>query len=132
MSDEALKIISDAMEALGISYAFMGEGLEEDEEGNPIYPYYTGEYQEIEPMYESGQRESLFILTGFSRTSWEVLENDKKKIEKYFPCDSGRMVITESGSAAAIFYLRSTPVRTTDAELKKIQINLDVKEWRVK
>lgn len=132
MSSEALKIISDAMENLGISYSYMGEGLETDEEGNPVYPYYVGEYQEIEPMYESGQQESLFLLTGYSRTSWEVLENDKNKIEKYFPCDTGRIAITESGSAVAVFYLRSTPVRTTDAELKKIQINLDVKEWRVK
>ena len=132
MSKEALKIISDAMKTLGISYSFMGEGLEEDADGNPVYPYYTGEYQEIEPMYESGLQESLFILTGYSRTTWEALENDKEKIERYFPCDSGRKAITESGSAVAIFYLRSTPVRTTDAELKKIQINLDVKEWRVK
>ncbi|MBR5583458.1 MAG: hypothetical protein IKW21_02910 [Lachnospiraceae bacterium] len=132
MTKEALKIISDDMEALGITYGFMGEGLEEDEDGNPIYPYYVGEYQEIEPMYENGQRESHFILTGYSRTSWDVLENDKEKLERYYPCDSGRIVITESGSAVAIFYLYSTPVRTTDAELKKIQINLDVKEWRVK
>ena len=132
MTKEALKVIFDDMEALGITYGFMGEGLEEDEEGNPIYPYYVGEYEEIEPMYENGQRESQFILTGYSRTSWDVLENDKEKIEKYYPCDSGRIVITESGSAVAIFYLRGTPIRTTDAELKKMQINLDVKEWRVK
>lgn len=132
MSSEALKIISDAMETLGLSYSFMGEGLEEDEDGKPIYPYYTGEYAETDPRYESGQEDTQFLITGYSRTSWDVLEKDKEKIKKYFPCDSGRMVITESGSAVAIFYLRSTPVRTVDAELKKIQINLDVKEWRVK
>lgn len=132
MTKEALKVISDDMEALGITYGFMGEGLEEDEDGNPIYPYYVGEYQEIDPMHENGQKESQFILTGYSRTSWDVLETDKEKIEKYYPCDSGRIVITESGSAVAIFYLRGEPVRTTDAELKKIQIILDVKEWRVK
>ena len=39
--------------------------------------------------------------------------------------------MAEDGSAVAIFYATSLVVPTGDAELKRIQINLDVKEWSV-
>ena len=43
----------------------------------------------------------------------------------------GRVVTTESGSVVAIFYANSFDVPTGDAELKKMQINLMIKEWSV-
>ena len=131
MSEEALKIIAKDMESLGINYSFIEEDIEEDEEGNPIYPYWTGEYQEIEPMYETGQQDSVFILTGFTRGTFSELEKIKESIKKYYNKVSGREVITEDGSAVAIFYSTGFSIPTGDAELKKMQINLDVKEWSV-
>ena len=56
MSENALRIISDFMESIGLNYAFM-EWI-----GKPKYPYWIGEYQEEEPMYEDGMQESTFIL----------------------------------------------------------------------
>ena len=131
MSEEALKIINDAMEKLELNYEFM------EWTGGHIYPYFTGEYQEIEPTSENGLNESKFILSGYARhqkgriNPYLALENAKNKIKKLFDERTGYMVSTDSGSVVAIFYSDSFPVRTVDAELKKIQINLDVKEWSV-
>lgn len=129
MSKDALKIISDAMESLGLNYAFMEYHVEPDEEV-PLQ-YFVGEYQEIEPLYENGLQESSFLLTGFSRGTWLALEEAKEAICNYFNKISGKTVIAKDGSAVAIFYANSLVVPTGNAELKRIQINLDVKEWRV-
>ena len=125
MTKTALKMVADAMESLGLNYAFM-EWL-----SKPMYPYFVGEYQEIEPLYEHGLQESTFILTGYSRGTWLELEEAKEKISRYFNKIGGKTVMAEDGSAVAIFYATSLVVPTGDAELKKIQINLDVKEWSV-
>ena len=126
MSKQALKIISDTMEALGLEYGF-GEYS-----GNPVkYPYFVGEYTETEMFDESGLQESTVLLTGFSRGSWLELENAKERIENKFNRVSGKIGITDTGSAVAIFYSHALIVPTGDAELKSIQVNLSVKEWKV-
>lgn len=126
MSKASMKIISDGMEHMGLEYD-VGEYS-----GNPVkYPYWVGEYTESEPFNESGLLETSFLLTGFSRGSWEQLEDEKEKIENYFNRVSGKTVITDNGSAVAIFYAGALIVPTGDAELKRIQINLSIKEWKV-
>ena len=126
MTKNVLKIINEAMEAMGIEYAL---GVYE---ADPVvYPYFVGEYQEAEPISESGLQESTFMLNGFSRDTWLTLEEAKGKIEKYFNKISGKIVMVDDGSAVAIFYSNALIVPTGDAELKRIQINLHVKEWSV-
>lgn len=120
-----LNIISESMSALGLNYEF---GVYNS---SPAYPYWVGEYQEAPPVNEDGLQETSFILTGFTRGDPLGLENDKEKIKSYFPKVGGKVVIAE-GSAVAIFYdftLGNIP--TGDAELKKIQVNLSIKEWSV-
>lgn len=125
MTENALKIIADDMSDIEIAYEFMTYEA-------PIqYPYFVGEYQEIEPIDESGLSESLFILTGYTRSTWSELEVIKNKIAKLYDKITGKKVIAEDGSAVAIFYANSQVIRTVDAELKKIQINLNIKEWSV-
>lgn len=128
MSENALKIISDSMESIGLNYEFM------EWSGNPVYPYWVGEYQEQEPLYENGMQESTFILTGFARgvTAFADLEREKQKIKEHFHPISGKKVIADNGSAVAIFYASGFHIRMDDGEVKKIQVNLDVKEWSVK
>lgn len=131
MSKEALKIISDAMSEMGLNYEFM------EWTTKPAYPYFTGEYQEIEPYNEDGLQETSFILNGFARdtgegkTAYLALEDAKEKIADYFSKVSGKTVTTDKGSAVAVFYANSLVVPTGDAELKRLQINLTVKEWSV-
>ena len=130
MTKAGMKIISDAMDALELNYSFMEYRLEKGEK--PNYPYFVGEYQEIAPLNEDGMQETSFLITGFTRDSWLTLENAKEKISAYFNRVGGRTVIADDGTAVAVFYSNSLVVPTGDAELKKIQINLDVKEWSVK
>lgn len=128
MSIEVLNIIKNAMEEMGLPYAFM------EYTAGEILPktYFVGEYQELEPVNEDGEEDAVFILTGFSREKWIQLEDAKGKIKKYFPRLTGKTVVTEAGSVAAIFYANSLPISIEDDELKKMQINLTVKEWSVK
>ena len=126
MSKAVLKLVSDAMNSLGLEYDF---GTYKK---NPVvYPYFVGEYQETESTTEDGLQETTFLMTGFSRDSWLTLETAKEKIENYFNHVSGKTVITDNGSAVAVFYAGSLIVPTGDAELKSIQINLSIKEWKV-
>jgi hypothetical protein len=125
VTTDALKVISDAMDELGLNYEFM------EWSSAPVYPYFVGEYQETEPLYESGLQETTFILNGFSRTKWKTLEDAKALIEKQFDRTSGFIVTAPSGNVVAIFYDSSQSISTGEAELKRIQINLTVKEWKV-
>lgn len=129
MSIAGLGIISDAMDALGLNYSFMEYHIERDRK--PVYPYFVGEYQEIESLNEDGMQETTFLITGFSRDSWIVLEDAKEKIASYFNKVGGKTVIADNGSAVAVFYSNSLVVPTGEAELKKMQINLIIKEWSV-
>ena len=123
MTKGALKVIKDAMADLGITYSFMEyKGVE--------YPYFVGEYTESPQPNEDGLQDSTFLLTGFSRSTWEELESAKAKIKKKFHQSDGLIVTTNEG-VVAIFYENSLVVPTGDAELKRIQINLIIKEWSV-
>ena len=125
MTDSALKMIADSMQEMNINYSFA------EWKGKPIYPYFVGEYQEAESVNEDGMEETNFILTGFSRTTWADLEAVKKKIKQYFNPIAGKAVVEELGNVIAVFYSDGFVVPNQDAELKKIQINLTVKEWSV-
>ena len=124
MTSEPLKLISDGMAALGLNYAFKRW---EDE---PKYPYFTGQYLEEESTSEDGMQQCDFILTGWHRGSWLDLETAKEKIENYFYRD-GRTAIASNGNAVVVFYSRSDVIPSGDAELKKIEIRLKAKEWKV-
>ena len=122
MTIESLKFINKKLEENNINYEFMQWSKD------IVYPYFVGEYQEAESLNEDGLQESTFILTGFSKGSWLNLEQAKEKIEKIF---NSVTVILPSGNAMAVFYSGSLVVPTGDAELKRIQINLAIKEWKV-
>lgn len=129
MSKQVLKIVSDAMKSMGLEYGF-GE-YSGNEKGEIVYPYFVGEITETGSTTEDGLQESTVLLTGFSRGKWLALEDARESIENYFNRVSGKTVITDNGSAVAIFYANSMIVPTGDAELKSIQINLSTKEWKV-
>ena len=125
MSMQALKAIAQGMNELQIPYEFSTWTQD------IIYPYFVGEYQESEPLNEDGLQETTFLLTGFTRGNWLELEEAKKKIANYFNKVSSKTVIADDGTAVAIFYASALIVPTGDAELKRIQINLTIKEWSV-
>lgn len=123
MSISALKFISEKLERLKIPYAF------EEWTANEVPdPYFVGEYNEVESTEreENGYQETTFILTGTGR-KWLGLEQAKEIIENNIT----ETAILPNGNGIAVFYSNSFPVPTRDAELKRIQINLTIKEWRV-
>lgn len=129
MSKAVLKVIKESMKELGINYQF------KKWKGHPIYPYFVGSYQEVPTAGEDGMQETSFILTGFARSDGNVdavlqLEETKERIEAYFKSFG---VVNADGTAVAIFYANAFgDLPTGDAELEKIEINLTIKEWRVK
>lgn len=126
MSVNVLSAVSQAMNEAGLNYEF---GVYNSEIPKT---YWVGEYQELDPINEDGMHETSFILTGFTRDSRLELEKEKEKIQKMFPHCGGYKAIADDGSAVAIFYagcLANVP--TGDAELKKIEVNLTIKEWKV-
>lgn len=125
MTNLMLKVVKAGMASLGLNYDFMRW------KKDPVDLYWVGEYQESPSDNESGLQEATFILNGWTRGSWEVLEAAKEKIEDYFNKISGKTVIADNGTAVAIFYENSLVVPTGDAELKKMEIHLLVKEWKV-
>lgn len=123
MSISALKFISEKLERLKIPYAF------EEWTANEVPdPYFVGEYNEVESTEreENGYQETTFILTGTGQ-KWLGLEQAKEIIENNIT----ETAILPNGNGIAVFYSNSFPVPTGDAELKRIQINLTIKEWRV-
>lgn len=125
MSKASLRIIADAMRELGLAYGFM------EYAGDLVYPYFVGEYTEQAPTTEDGLQITNFMLTGFSRGSWLALEDAREQIAQYFGMVSGKTVISDNGFGVAVFYENALVVPTEDATLKRIQINLHIKEWKV-
>lgn len=121
MTIESLRFIKEQLEL--INYEF-GQWT-----STPVpYPYWVGEYNEIESVNEDGLQETTFILTGTTRGSWLELEQDKEKIEQLF---KDKIAILPNDNGIAIFYMNSLIVPVDDMELKRMQINLQIKEWKV-
>lgn len=118
-----MNFISEFMDSINEPYAFM-----EWKDKKIPERYWIGEYQEIESLTkeEDGFQETSFILTGFTRGSWLSFEEAKAKIENGIT----KTAIVD-GSAIAVFYGSALVVPTGDAELKRLQINLTIKEWKV-
>ena len=128
MTDAGLQFIRDAMASGGIPYEF----LEYTSPISSLKSYWVGEYSESEHRNEDGGHETQFILTGTSRGSWLDLENQKETIEQIFPANGGKTAILSNGTGIAVFYGNAFPIPTGDGFLKRLQVNLTVKEWRTK
>lgn len=122
MTKEVLAFISSQLTEAGINYEY-GEWT-----SDVSYPYFVGEYSESEPMTEDGLHEADFILNGFTKGSWLDLEEAKNKIENVFTFNTS---ILANGSGVDVSYSGSLIIPTGNAELKRIQINLKIKEWKV-
>lgn len=92
--------------------------------------YFVGEPTDTPTGNEDGSFDNTLILTGTTRGAYSVLENDRKAIEKHFPPSCGLCAKTKDGGAIAVFYNGSFAVPTGEADLKRIQINLTIKQWK--
>lgn len=95
------------------------------------YPYAVGELTEEPINTEDGHETSELLITAFHRGADAILELEevKEKIKKHFPPIYGLRAKTKNGTIV-IFYTGSFFVPTGEADLKKIQINLSIHEWK--
>lgn len=120
---DKLKFINEQMDILAVPYEF-GEWTSDVK-----YPYTVGEITEEPISTEDGLEESTMILTIFHRGRYIDIETIKNKIKKHFNPISGLCAKTDSGSVA-VFFDGSFYIPTGEADLKKMQINLKIKEWK--
>lgn len=120
---DKLKFINEQMGVIAVPYEF-GEWT-----SPVVYPYFVGEITEEPTMTEDGFEESTLLLTGFHRGKFIDLETVKNRIKNHFPHFYGCRAKTDSG-AIAVFFDGSFYIPTGEADLKKIQINLKIKEWK--
>ncbi len=122
MTQESLAYINTALTNAGINYEFMEWTSE------LVYPYFVGEYSEPEPMNEDGMQESTFMITGTTEGTWLSLEEAKTIIEREL-CN--KTAILPNGNGIAVSYSGSLVVPTGNERMKRMQINLLIKEWKV-
>ena len=120
---DKLQFINEQMDILGIPYEFM------EWTSKVQYPYWVGEYTDVSTLTEDGCEESTFLLTVTTRGSWLELEQIKEKIKNHFVVAGGLRGQTDSGSIT-VFFSGAFPVPTGEMDLKRIQINLDIYEWK--
>ncbi|MDU0939969.1 MAG: hypothetical protein E7A81_06840 [Clostridiales bacterium] len=125
MRVETIAYINNALKENGIAYAF-GEWST-----SPIpYPYFVGEFTEEPNPDEDGLTNNSFIITGTGKDSWLELMEIKEKIEELFPSVGGCVKQLDNNLCVAIYFENAFNVPTDTMDLKRIQINLRVKEWR--
>lgn len=120
---DKLKFINEQLAVIAVNYEF-GEWT-----SRIAYPYWVGEITEESTMTEDGSEQSTMILNGFHRGKFLALETEKEKIKKHFHPIHGLRAKTDSGSIA-VFFDGAFYVPTGEADLKRMQINLKIKEWK--
>lgn len=122
---EKLKFINEQMTAIAVPYEF-------DVWTSAIIPnrYFVGEITEEPTITEDGRESSTMLLTGFCRGKMIDLLTDMEKIKSHFSPIHGLRGTTGSGSTIAVFFDGYFSIPSGEADLKKIQINLKIYEWK--
>lgn len=123
MIESALCVTNTELKNIDVPYAFMRWTSPVEDR------YWVGEYTETPTDTEDGYEEGTLILTGTTKGLWSVLMDDRAKIKDHFPMIGGLRVPTDDG-VVVIFYDGSFPVPTGEADLKRIQVNLQIKAWK--
>ena len=93
------------------------------------YPYFVGELGQDNITAEDGVIGTAFILNGWNRGKTLDLEVIKEKVMKHFNPIYGLRIPTETG-ALIITYESANYIPQNDSDLKKIEINLKITEWK--
>ncbi len=88
--------------------------------------YWVYTYIETNNDYETNKKEGIIILEGFTRKEEIFLEEDKEKILNHFK----EFRSIEDNTSIFLSSRIGKKVDTQDIELKKIEIEIDFKEFR--
>lgn len=121
---EKLKFINEQMGIIAVPYEF-------DVWTSEIkYPYFVGEITEEPTITEDGRESSTMLLTGFHRGKMIDLLAVMEKIKSHFSPVYGLRATTSSGSTIVAFFDGYFSIPSGEADLKKIQINIKIYEWK--
>jgi hypothetical protein len=123
MIETALGIANNELNGIGVPYEFMRYTAPVGDR------YWIGEYTETSTDTEDGYEEGTLILTGTTKDSWMALMQDRTNIKDHFPSVGGLRKTADTG-VVVFFYDNSFPVPTDEADLKRIQINIQIKSWK--
>ena len=122
---EAIKFIKkELVDVLGLHYSFVEWG---EDEIPPIY--WIGAIFESPTNLENGYAEANFLLTAFTREKWLDVIDEAEIIKSHFPSIYGLRADTDSGSII-VSYESATPVPTDEADIKRLQINLKIIQYK--
>jgi hypothetical protein len=96
-----------------------------------VYPYWIGEYSEIPSNAEDGFGEDTMMITGTTKGSVIDLENGKEILRKAFSTIKGYHAVLDSGTHILVFYDTATSIPTDGNDIKRLQVNLQIKSWKV-
>ncbi len=117
---KCLGILADELRNLGINAEF------ESWTGKIPHYYWVYTYIESENNHETNCKSGIIILDGFTRKDISKLEDEKEKIIKNF-IDFRKTV---GSTTVCLSSVDGQMIDTQNPELKKIQVNIDFKEWR--
>lgn len=120
---EKLGYINEQMNILSVPYEF-GQW-----NSKVTYPYFVGEITEDPITTEDGFEQSTLLLTGFHRGTCSELLKINERIKRHFDPIDGLRGTIDNGTIV-VFWDGSLFVPTGEADLKRIQINLTIKEWK--
>ena len=124
MTIQGLNWITGKLTGLGISYQYM------EYSRHPVPdPYWVGQYTELSSVDEGGEFQSDFLLIGTTKHKYLDLEQTKKQIMDLFP-EYGLTDILANGWGIACCYESSMPIPSIEEGVHRIQITLNVKEWK--
>jgi len=121
---EKLKFINEQMDIIAVPYEF-GEWSSDNTK-----LYFVGEITEDPTIAEDGRESSTMLLTGFCRGKMIDLLTVMEKIKNHFSPVYGLRGTTDSGSTIVVFFDGYFIIPSGEADLKKIQINLKIYEWK--
>lgn len=122
---ELLNFVQNKMNELNIPYEF------ENWTAPVQYPYFVGSLTEFEDDREDGLEEKTLIITGTTTGDWLELIEVQETLKNAFPPVGGYRAILDSGSGVVLFYATALPIPTGEADLKRIEIRVTVKFWKV-
>jgi hypothetical protein len=91
----------------------------------------VGSLTEFEDDREDGLEEKTLIITGTTTGDWLELIEVQETLKNAFPPVGGYRAILDSGSGVVLFYATALPIPTGEADLKRIEIRVTVKFWKV-
>ena len=122
--EKVLEFIKQQMVILAIPYEFM----EWTDDKIPSQ-YWVGELSDLPSDTEDGKEKHTLLLTGTTRAKWLDLINTVDLIKGHFPPVYGLRV--DKGSfTIVVTYSNAFPVPTGEADLKRMQVNLEITTWK--